>query len=603
MEDIQLRLLSQFNSKYREKFNEKLFDRNEDLIIEKLEKLILSCQREQKNFIFKVLNFSVIDNYDDIQKILLEYENSLKKGKNKKKINPYEYIDLKDSDIKLLIVNYHIESKDARTPRNTISGNQNLTMYICIPRVVDKFYFKIAGTYYSTMYQITDSSTFNSSTSKKSKCENIVFRTSFIYLRIYKSQYSLTTVKEEKVEILNYSIGAFSKLFGVFKYILAKYGIYEVLRRLNIGHCVQITSIPLEDDELYTFKTNNKKIFVSIPKVIFNDNTVIQSLICNICLGIVKNAKIEKVFSREYWCCMLGNEFGYNTVDKGESILSSMESSYDQSRREELHLPDKYKGNVYRLLLWMMQEFEILVSKNNLDVSTKKYNYADYVASLYSMKLVTTIQYLSDLATKNKLDIGKILKKLRGIKPSFLINSISKCPLIPYKSNVNDLDSINALRYTYKSIDTKKYSKSSKAPKSTSMSSIYKTVDPSHLGRFDMDSSSKSDPGLSGIFCPLIDVYGNSFSEYEEPVTWDESFDKVMDTYNKTKGLKEVLIEKEKLLGEDNTEKINQVNLNLESMKNILNSSVSNVVKFEESQLYDTIIPLEEGGLIYYVRY
>ena len=73
---FQKQMLSQYNDLHRDKFNQELLERSDDKIIEKLYKLILSCQREQPRLVFKVKSFRVIENYSEIQRILHDYEES-----------------------------------------------------------------------------------------------------------------------------------------------------------------------------------------------------------------------------------------------------------------------------------------------------------------------------------------------------------------------------------------------------------------------------------------------------------------------------------------------------------------------------------------------
>ena len=65
MASKQLELIKSYNEKNKEKFNPEFFMRDENLIIEELKKIILSCQRDNI-FTLKVLGFTVIDDYDQI---------------------------------------------------------------------------------------------------------------------------------------------------------------------------------------------------------------------------------------------------------------------------------------------------------------------------------------------------------------------------------------------------------------------------------------------------------------------------------------------------------------------------------------------------------
>lgn len=62
-----------------------------------------------------------------------------------------------------------------------------------------------------------------------------------------------------------------------------------------------------------------------------------------------------------------------------------------------------------------------------------------------------------------------------------------------------------------------------------------------------MDSSSATDPGLSGSICPLTDIYDGSFSNFKEPTTWQAEYDRVLDEYKSMCNKKEVVSFKKNL--------------------------------------------------------
>ena len=98
--------------------------------------------------------------------------------------------------------------------------------------------------------------------------------------------------------------------------------------------------------------------------------------------------------------------------------------------------------------------------------------------------------------------------------------------LVSYRDLVNDMDAMVALKYTYKGI-------SGLGEDGASIQPIYRYVDPSHVGILDLDASSASDPGMSGMICPMVKLYGsdNSFSEYNEPNSWRSEFKPIQDKY------------------------------------------------------------------------
>ena len=118
---------------------------------------------------------------------------------------------------------------------------------------------------------------------------------------------------------------------------------------------------------------------------------------------------------------------------------------------------------------------------------------------------------------------------------------ITKDRLINIKSNVNNIDSFNALKWSFKGVSGLGETKDSSIPAG------YKQVHPSHLGRIDLDSSSNNDPGMTGMLCPLTPIYDNYFSDFSEPNNWREEVRTMLEEYRKMKGLQQVFTLQEEI--------------------------------------------------------
>lgn len=558
-------------------FNPYLFTRTNEDIIQHLKNVILSCQREG-SFTIKVESFEVIEDYEQILKILHDYEESTK-SKNKKRDNPYDFIDLKDSDVNLLVVHYYI----------AIRGDEDrVTVYIAVPRIVDKYYFRIAGNIYSAMYQIVDGSTYNNSTSN-AKSQSITLKTMFMPTRIYKTGYTMKTTEKESKKLVFYLSRIFNKNVGGMKYILAKYGLYGTYDFLNI-HCIRITAEDPQNPNWYTFAKQRDKegdLYVSAPKYLFDNEPMVQSLVCTIYRSIMKETTLEELFTNEFWVKSLGAEFNNFSVEKGEQVMSSIESIYDISTKESIKLPEEDKCDTYAILRWMMREFTALKAKDNLDISTKKIRYAEYIASLYAMKISRGIYRVADLNKRATIDS---IKKAIITQPTLLLRQITKCKLINYRNMVNDMDALTALKFTYKGIAGLGENNSNSIP------DIYRHVNVSHIGRVDMDSSSATDPGVTGTICPLTKLYDGSFSDFDEPNSWEEGFEKIMADYKKVVGMQELATFKKDVLGIDVSEEMEIINESVAAMTRLSRM----IITVDEMMEQDNTINLEAGGMIVY---
>ena len=527
----QAQFIRYYNDKHREHFNDALFARSDDELIEELKKVILSCERS-KYFTIKVLNFTVIDDYATMIK-MLKAEEEVKHQSKDNEYNQYDYIGLKDSDIRLLVVDYFIQ---VPAPKKDSPGSKNVRVLIMVPRYVDKYYFRIMGNYYCPKVQILDGSTYNNSGST-SKCQNVTFKSLFMATRIFRYTVDVSFLNFESGEsrsAVYYNSAIFNKKVPVMKYILAKYGLFRTLQAFGIPE-IYISNEDPHREDYYTLCKGN--IYISIPRFLFDNDHVTQSLVYTIYMSVngKEGVKANDIWSTAYWLRSLGESYSNKSVEKGESVLESLESIYDIPTKEALRLPEIYKKDIYCVLIWIIREFGILSQTDNLNVSTKRRRLASYCAALYGMKLSSGMFTFSG---EKNIQVSQIEKRIHTF-PDYLLKAIAKDRTINNRSSVNDLDSFSALKWTFKGIQGMGETKESTVP------DPYRQAHPSHLGRIDLDSSSNGDPGMSGMLCPMSKTFDNYFSDFTEPNLWREEVRCLLRQYRKIKGTKEILKMKE----------------------------------------------------------
>lgn len=523
------KFMKNFNDQHREKFNDYWFERDDDQLIEGMKQVILSCERD-KYFILKVLDFEVIKDYEEINKILYNYYNS--KTKNGKRVdNDYEFINLRDSDIMLLKVRYYIklnvpENKIRIDPKTgeTERTEGEVDVLIALPRYVNKYYFRIMGNYYNPIFQIVDGSTYNNATSK-SKVQSITLKTQFMPIKVYKEFYELVDVvdKEPKRCVL-FTSYVFTKKTDTIKFILGRYGFYGALEMLELnGIYIQSGDLaePIDPEKFYNFMDSQGRVMLSVLKPLYDADNVTQSFCYTILKSVKKLDNFDNIFDPRYWNRILGADFQSATLDKGIPVLDSLESIYDINTRLSIRLPLEDKQDSYHVLRWMMREFKFLRAKDNLDISTKHPRMADeYLPAIYAMKISRGIYRISD---KGKNVTFKDVVRVIDTAPNYILKNINAANLVDYVDLVNDNDAELALSYTYKGVSGLGDQGSGK-----SVPPIYRSIHPSHLGRVDLDASSASDPGLTGIIVPMAKIYDGSFSDFQEPNGWSDFYNQTM---------------------------------------------------------------------------
>lgn len=568
--ESQRQFISEFINDSRPKFNKALFERNEDEIVNELMNVIYSCERNNKFFSIKVESYRVVEDYEEINDILCKYYNDLtkNKSKSKKSDNQYEYINLNESCIRLLIVRYYIKDR---------TDDDHLEVIIAIPRIIDKYYFKINGIMRSTLFQIVDGSTYNNGTSN-AKVPSITLKIIFMALRITRYFSVLTTVDGEELKLTYYHSRVFNKGVAAAKYIFAKYGYYGAMEFLGLENSIYITRVDPKNPDFYTFAISDN-IFISSPKFLLSRNILLQSVLVTLYNNIVPGINFEEIFNREYWVRSLGVEFagggqdrllsiysgedesGDDVLDKGYSILDSFEYIYDIGTRESIKLPDSEKETTYHIVRWIMREFNSLRLKDNLDIGYKKIRFAEYIASLYAFKIAKGIYRISDM--NKKINIASIRKAIRT-DPNYLLMAISKSNMVSYRNMVSDMDSMQALKFTYKGV-------SGLGEKSNkSIPEIYRSIHPSHITRVDLDASSDGNPGITGTICPYANIYDGFFEDYQEPNAWQSEFLSTMDSYKDISNIKDALVFDRDVNGVDNHEEIEVANEIIASMQQII---------------------------------
>ena len=528
MNITQDQFMREFNDSHREHFNPDLFERSDEEIVEAIRNVIMSCYAD-KYYTLQLLNFTPIYDYEEIYNTLRNHEEKRKK-KNSKLDNNYDFINIRDTDIILIRVEWLVRHngtekvEEGGTTYEVVNPEQILEVLIAIPRFRRKYYFRLSGNYYTTIFQIVDGSTYNNSTASQSKVDTVTMKTMFMPIRIFRSFNELRDVNTgEVVKAIEYQSIIFNNTVNVIYYILAAYGYYQAQRFMEIN-CIYVDKVPCTDPAYYCFEKNG--IFVSCPRFAFDADPVVQSYVATLIDGVRKDTNVERIFDQRYWLENLGMAFKQATIDKGLFILDSIDRIYDLTTKYDLHLPEEDKENIYCILRWLIREFSNLRTKENTDVRTKRVRIADYIAAVYATKLNKGIHRISDLGPRVTL---KNVTQAIYTGPMYIINNISTMSnLLSYRDLVNDLDSLTALKYTYKGI-------SGLGEDGSSIQPVYRYVDPSHIGILDLDASSASDPGMSGMICPMAKLYGDdrSFSEYKEPNEWRDNYKPIADELSK----------------------------------------------------------------------
>lgn len=523
----QAHFMRMFNETHREQFEPQLFKRDNEEMVASIAEVVKSCEKD-KYFTLKLLSFETIYDYEKIYDTLRNHEEKRKK-KNSKLENIYDFINIKDTDMILIKLEWLIRHNgverqeiDGKTIE-VVNPQDIMEVLIALPRFVKGYYFRLSGNYYTTTFQIVDGSTYNNSTASQSKVDTVTMKTIFSPLRIFRCFRDMTDLNTNTtIKVIEYNANIFSNTVNALYYLLAHFGIYGLNQMLDID-CVRVSLQPDNRPEMLCFQKHH--IYITCPRICFQD-PVVQSYCATLYSGIYKDTDINDLFNVRYWLRNLGLSFKNASIDKGLFVLDSVDGIYDNITKRDLHLPDEDKENIYTIIRWLLREFSQLRVKENTDVRTKRIRIADYISAIYANRINKGLYRISDMG--RRVTLKKVAQAIYT-QPMFILNNMSaQSNLVSYRDMVNDNDATVALKYTYKGI-------SGLGEDGASVQPIYRYIDPSHVGILDLDASSNSDPGMSGMICPMTKIYNNSFSEYQEPKTWEENYAQYREQYKQGK--------------------------------------------------------------------
>ena len=513
------------NPKTRFSLNPKLFERDDEKIIYYLKLIYRSIQRTMgvnSYFTIKVENFEVIEDYNKIREILSTYQENLinKSTKLKGSIdNRYNYIDLKPTDLKLLLTTFLLEAYD---------GKELVDCLIAVPRVVDKFFFRINNHYLYSMYQLVEGNTYNNQTSN-AKTPLVVFKCIFPPINIFRNNVTFNDIHGNAVSMVTYEADIFTKSVPACEYLIANMGLNNALAFLGISEVIYIgTELPNHPEEYYIFLPKKSfGIYVAAPKSIFESNYVVQHVIATLCNEFSKKfASSNEIFSKDAWLEVLGKHFSLTSPrSKAISILTSLENTYDLITKENTRLPEEDKRDAYCIIRWMIYEYSALIRKDNLDVSIKRIRLEEYIAGLIAPKISKAIYALSDMG--EKVNLAHIKRRI-NIPYDYLINEVSKTSIIVYTDTITDNNSYCAIKMSRNGP-----SAISEKNGNAALPVSHRHLHVSSLGILDDTASGNSAPGIAGIVCPLGNIYPGGYflpeDQYSEPNTWREELRKQID--------------------------------------------------------------------------
>lgn len=376
------------------------------------------------------------------------------------------------------------------------------TVKLLVPIIDEHGKGLIKGVNYTTQYQLTEISTYVT--------PSLVVLKSLMPVKLKREKIEVRDTTEKLYTFHCFKIFMFTGFINVMYFYFATMGFINTLEYFSVGPYVDVIESDEEeyDTERYVYFRINSTMTIRVLKSALCSQYV-ESIVGTILNAINPRITYDLIFKNTTWVEKIGsskkNSKKESHRELGYRYLILFNRMLDKATNDILRLTDNNKGDIYHVIRWMIQNYDALRAKDNLDIKNKRLRGNEYMASLLNGFISERIKKFVNTTANTKDKLVMKYNNFFSYKGNELISKIHRSGLMKYDDLVNDMDMFERLKITMKgpnAIGNKN---------SRNVSAKQRALDPSHIGIIGLDTCSASDPGLTNYINPLCQTNGLFF--------------------------------------------------------------------------------------------
>lgn len=406
---------------------------------------------------------------------------------NKIKDQAKQYCYIQESRLGELILTFRVDFKFDDPKDGLYQEYKTYRVKLLVPIPDANGYYLIKSKRYILQYQLTESSTYTTS--------NALICKSLLPVKMRKKPITVTTTDGIDIHANYFEVVIFNKYQNFIYFYLATMGWSQTLEYFNVGKYIEAVSPGTEniDPSCTYIKISSGITFKVKTKAMCSE--YVQNIIGNLCNVCNNRMTIDDLENKEMWTCKIGS-FKVNSAKEshyefGRIYIILFNRMLDNGTIESLRLTDYNKKDIYAVIRWMMQNFNELYAKDNLNIINKRLRCNEYVASLLNDIISERIKKFVNTTANTKDKLETKYNNFFSYRGNEIISKLHSSGLLRYDDVVNDMDLFQRCKVTSKGPS------SGNKTDSKTVSAKRRGLDPSHLGRFDINFCSSSDPGLT----------------------------------------------------------------------------------------------------------
>lgn len=455
----------------------------------------------------KILGYTYKDKYSEIN--MQEYQRTRMVGGKKVLEEPVKVMPIPESFVGELSIHYELSIDVKQDDGSTKIMSKRYTKKILIPLKDEDGYYMLKGKRYILMYQLVDSTTYSTT--------NSVVLKSIMPIPLKRKVKHIHDVDRNQYIVPIYSTTIFKNEINMMLLFFAKMGFLESLKYLSVDKAIFVSDNMSDDLDKYIYFRINNGLYIKVNRFIFNESNEVKSIVGMMLDCMNNRTVISNVTDINFWLEKLGNQQNIQQPAfkraKAKNLLLSADRMMDMTTRRVLNIAPDHKDSMYSALRWMFMNYNELKSKRIMDITNKRLRDNEYIASLMTNELSKSLYRIMNKVRKPQSRNLNTLEELFSFRGDILINNLYNSGLFKYDDVVNDMDFWNKLKYTIKGPNSQGGSSGK------TIATCQRGIDPSFVGRIDLNVVGNSDPGATGILVPFIKTYGLNISDKKEPET------------------------------------------------------------------------------------
>ena len=453
----------------------------------------------------KILGYEYKDKANDIK--LNDYQRTRIQTSKKVQDEPIEVMHMAESRCGELTIHYELSIDVKQEDGSTKLMSKKYSKNILIPIKDDDGYYMLKGKRYILMYQLVDSTTYSTS--------NSVVLKSIMPITCKRKSKVIYDVDRNPYTVPIYFTNIFKNEINMLLLFFAKMGFLESLIYLSVDKVITLSTTLGDDLDRYVYFKISQDTFIKANKFAFDECVEVRSIVGMLLDSVNNRANIENIVDKNFWLEKLGHQPNIQQPAfkraKAKNLLLSVDRMMDMTTRRVLNISADHKDSMYSALRWMFMNYNDLKSKRIMDITNKRLRDNEYIASLMTRELSNTLYRIMSKVRKPQSRNLNTLEELFSFRGDILINNLYNSGLFKFDDVVNDMDFWNKLKYTIKGPNSQGGSSGK------TIATCQRGIDPSFVGRIDLNVVGNSDPGATGILTPFIKTHGLNISDKKEP--------------------------------------------------------------------------------------